>query len=169
MTTKSLPLSDNVIRYKRCSQSIWWMMYRWWCEGGGDRAWWVMESVFLRSPDKGFWACLVDLPPDIPRRPETWATVCNLMLAFRTAPLSSGRIVPRVTIVRVSPFIPSDRTNVRHSIVGYSRLPRPTPAPALMRVLHWLSGGTRVHHWQSAEDYGQIRGGCSFPWMIALD
>ena len=27
-----------------------WMMYRWWCEGGGDRAWRVIESVFLRSP-----------------------------------------------------------------------------------------------------------------------
>ena len=21
-----------------------WMMYRWWCEGGGDRAWWVIEN-----------------------------------------------------------------------------------------------------------------------------
>ena len=109
-----------------------------------------MESVFRRSLEKGFWACLGDLPPDIPRLPETWATVCNLMLALRTTLLSSGRIVPRVTIVRVTPFIPRDRTNVRHSNAGYSRLPRPTPAPALMRVLHWLSGGTRVHHWQSA-------------------
>ena len=49
-----------------------WMMYRWWCEVVGDRAWWVIESVFLRSPDKGFWACLGDIPPDMPRRPETW-------------------------------------------------------------------------------------------------
>ena len=24
-------------------------------------------SVFLHSPDKGFWACLGDLPPDITR------------------------------------------------------------------------------------------------------
>ena len=38
-----------------------WMMHRWWCEGGGDRAWWVIERVFLRSPDKGSWACLGDL------------------------------------------------------------------------------------------------------------
>ena len=52
-----------------------WMMYRWWCEGGGDRAWWVIESVFLRSPDKGFWACLGDIPPDMPRRPETWVSL----------------------------------------------------------------------------------------------
>ena len=42
------------------------MMYRWWCEGGGDRAWRVIESVFLRSLDKGFWACLGDIPPDMP-------------------------------------------------------------------------------------------------------
>ena len=45
------------------------MMYRWWCEG--DRAWWVIESVFLRSPDKEFWESLGDLPQDMPRRPET--------------------------------------------------------------------------------------------------
>ena len=61
----------------------WNEMYRWWCEGGGDRAWWVIESVFLRSPDKGFWACLVDLPPVKPRRPETWVSLCNLMLKLR--------------------------------------------------------------------------------------
>ena len=42
------------------------MMYRWWCEDGGDRAWWVIESVFLWSPDKGIWAWLGDLPPDCP-------------------------------------------------------------------------------------------------------
>ena len=29
------------------------MMYRLLCEGGGDRAWWVIESVFLRSPIRG--------------------------------------------------------------------------------------------------------------------
>ena len=39
--------------------------------GWDDRAWWVIESVFLRSPDKGYWACLGDIPPDMPRRPET--------------------------------------------------------------------------------------------------
>ena len=35
-------------------------------------------SVFFRSPDEGFWACLGDLPPDMPRRPETWVSLCNL-------------------------------------------------------------------------------------------
>ena len=28
---------------------------------------------------------------------------------------------------------------IKHAIVGYLRLPQPTPAPALMRVLHWLN------------------------------
>ena len=64
-------LGDIVIRWKSCSQLMRWMMHRWWCDGGGDRAWWVIERIFLRSPDKGFWACLGDLPPDMPRRPES--------------------------------------------------------------------------------------------------
>ena len=71
-----------------------WMMYRWWCEGGGDRESWVIERVFFRSPDKGFWACLGDLPPNMPRRPETWVSLCNLMLKLRgisRSSLSSGR------------------------------------------------------------------------------
>ena len=38
----------------------------------------------------------------------------------------------------VTPFIPRERPNVKHAIAGYLRLPRPTSAPALMRVLHWL-------------------------------
>ena len=38
----------------------------------------------------------------------------------------------------VTPFIPRERHNVKHAIAGYLRLPRPTSAPALMRVLHWL-------------------------------
>ena len=38
----------------------------------------------------------------------------------------------------VTPFIPRERPNVKHAIAGYLRLPRPTSAPTLMRVLHWL-------------------------------
>ena len=53
-------------------------------------------------------------------------------MAFCIATLSSGRIVPRVTIGRVTPFIPHERPNVKHSFAGYLRLPRPTPAPAQM-------------------------------------
>ena len=52
-------------------------------------------------------------------------------------PLSSGRIVPRVRMGRVTPFIPRERPNVKHSIASHLRLPRPRPAPALMRELHW--------------------------------
>ena len=45
----------------------------------------------------------------------------------------------RVTIGRVAPFIRRVRPNViKHAIAGYLRLPRPTPAHALMRVLLWL-------------------------------
>ena len=62
------------------------MMMLWW----GDRAWWVIESVFLRLPDKGFWARLGYLPPDMPRRPETWVSLCNLMLKLRGISHSSA-------------------------------------------------------------------------------
>ena len=116
------------------------MMYRWWCEGGGDRAWCVIESVFLRSPDKGFWACLGDLPPDKPRRPETWVSLCNLMLKLcgnsrssailgSDSPQSSNR---KDNSLWATPFILRER-RVKHAIAGYLRLPQPTPAPALMR------------------------------------
>ena len=123
-----------------------WMMYRWWCEGGGDRAWWVIESVFLRSPDKGFWACLGDIPPDMPRRPETWVSLYNLMMKLfgilrssailgSDSPQSNNR---KDHSLWVTPFIPRERPNVKHAIAGYLRLPQPTSAQALMRVLHWL-------------------------------
>ena len=58
--------------------------------GWGDRAWWVIESVFLRSIDKGFWACLGDLPLDMPRRPETRVSLCNLTLKLRGISRSSA-------------------------------------------------------------------------------
>ena len=38
----------------------------------------------------------------------------------------------------VATFIPRERPNVKHAIAGFLRLPKPTSAPALMRVLHWL-------------------------------
>ena len=31
-----------------------------------------------------------------------------------------------------------ERSNVKHSIADYLRLPRPTPGPAFMHMLHWL-------------------------------
>ena len=51
----------------------------------------LLRAFFLaRSPDKGFWACLGDLPPDMPRRPETWVLLCNLMLKLRGISRSSA-------------------------------------------------------------------------------
>ena len=122
-----------------------WMIYRWWCEGGGAIAWWVIESVFLRSPDiKGFWACLGDqhVPPDMPRRPETCVLLCNFILKHRGILRSSailGSDSPQSNSrSRVTPFILRERPNViKYAIAGYLRLPRTTPAPALMRVLRW--------------------------------
>ena len=46
----------------------------------------------------------------------------NLMpnsVAFRAAPLSSGRIVPRVTIGSVTPFITRERPNVIVVVVNH--------------------------------------------------
>ena len=73
-------------------------------------------------------------------------------VAFCTARLSSGRIVPRATITRVTPFIPRERPNVEH----YCRLFKTTTAYASVctdagaALAPLLSGGTRVCHWQSA-------------------
>ena len=57
-------------------------------------------SVFLHSPNKGFWACLGDLPSGMPRRPET-------PFFSKAAPLSSGQIVPRVTIAKGNSINPT--------------------------------------------------------------
>ena len=66
----------------------------------------------------------------------------------------------------VTPFIPHERPNVKHAIAGYLRLPQPTPAPGLMRSWAEERGYATGN---SPEDYGQIRGVCSFSWMIAVD
>ena len=103
-----------------------------------------IESVFLLSPDKGPWACLGNLPPDMPRRPETWVSLCNLMLKLcdiSRSPAILGSDSPQSNNRKdnslwVTPFIPRERPKVKHAIVGYLRLPQPTPAPALMRELH---------------------------------
>ena len=133
-----------------------WMMYRWWCEGGGDRAWLVIESVLFRSSDT-------------PRHAQTgFAVQFNAETQLSYHQLSSGRIVPRVTIGRVTPFIPCERPYVnKHAIARYIRLPRPTPVPALMRELHWHRSWAEDPGYATGnppEDYGQIRGRCSFPW-----
>ena len=72
-----------------------------------------------------------------PRWADILVLLCNLMLKLRGISLSSGLIVPRVTIGRETPFIPRERPNVKHFIAAYLRLPQPTPAPALMQEMHW--------------------------------
>ena len=107
-------------------------------------AWWVIESVFVRLFDKGFLACLGDLPPDMPRRPETCILLCNLILKHCGVLRSSailGSDSPQSNYTKdnslwVTPFIPLKRPNVKHAIAGYLRPPQPTPAPALMQELH---------------------------------
>ena len=145
-----------------------WMMYRWWCEGGGDRAWWVIESVF---------PLLAQTCPD-GRRLEF--SLCNLMLKLcgilrsfailgSESPQSNNR---KDNPLWVTPFIPRGRSNVKHAFAGYLRLPQPTSAPALMRVLHWLRCWVEEPGYATGnppEDYGQIQGGCSCPWLIAVD
>ena len=74
-------------------------------------------------------------------------------MAFRADPLSSGRIVPRVTIRRVTPFIPRETPNVQTRYCRLFRATMPytsacTAAGAALALL--LSGETRVRHWQSA-------------------
>ena len=61
------------------------------------------ESVLLHLPSKGFWACLGDLPPGMPRRPES-------LFFSKAVPLSSGRIVHRVTIAKGSSINPTCQT-----------------------------------------------------------
>ena len=77
------------------------------------------------------------------RRPETWVSLCNLMLKLRGISRSSailGSDNPQRNNMKGNPIhSPCESPNVmKHAIAGYLRLPRPTPAPALMRVLHWL-------------------------------
>ena len=94
---------------------------------------------------KGFWACLGDLCPDMSRHSETWVSLCNLMLKLRGISHSSsslGSDSPQSNNRKGD----SVRDLMSNTLFfGYLRLLRPTPAPALMRVLHWLL------HWLAVE------------------
>ena len=59
----------------------------------------------------------------MPRRPETWVSLCNLMLKLCGISHSSA------ILGSDSPQSNNRKGNCIH--------PRPTPAPALMRELHW--------------------------------
>ena len=80
------------------------------------------------------------LPPDMPRRPETWVSLCNLMLKHcgisrssaileSDSPQSNNR---KDNPLWVTPFISRERPNIKHAIAGYLRLPQLTPTPALI-------------------------------------
>ena len=71
----------------------------------------------------------------MPRRPETWVSLCNVMLKLRgisrrsailrsVSPQSNNR---KDNSLWVTPFISRERPNVEHAIAGYLRLPQPTP------------------------------------------
>ena len=88
----------------------------------------VIESVLLRSPDKGFWGS-GDLGFAVQFNAETpW----HFAQLGPDSPKSNNR---KDNSLRVTPFIPRERPNVKHSIAGYL-IPQPTPAPALMREMH---------------------------------
>ena len=78
----------------------------------------------------------------MPRRPETWISLCSLMLklcGFSRSSAILGSDSPQCNNRKdnslwVTPFIPREIPNVKHAIAGYLRLPQPTPAPALMRA-----------------------------------
>ena len=68
---------------------------------------------------------VLDLPPYMSTRPETWVSLCILKLKLRGISRSSA------ILGRITPFIPHEKPNViKHAIAGYLRLPWPTPAPA---------------------------------------
>ena len=78
-------------------------------------------------------------------------------MAFCAAPLSSGRIAPRVTIGRITPSRYLHSSHVRDIMsTRYCRLFKDTTAYISASIdagaasAPLLSGGARVRHWQSA-------------------
>ena len=66
-----------------------------WCTDDNVRVGVIGHGGLLRAfsfarPYKGIWACLGHLPPDMPRRPEIWVSLCNLMLKLRGISRSSA-------------------------------------------------------------------------------
>ena len=110
-----------------------------------------------------------------PRWPETWLSLCNLFLKLSGISCSSailGSDSPQSNNRKGNSIhSPWEKPNViKHAIDSYLRLPRPTPAPAMMRVLHRLRCWAEEPRYATGnppKDYCQIWGGC--PWMIAVD
>ena len=73
-------------------------------------------------------------------------------MAFRTAPLSLGRIVPRGAIARETPFIPRERPNIKHTLLFGATTTYTSACTEAGASLAWLlSGEARVRYWQSAQ------------------
>ena len=63
---------------------------------------------------------------------KLFGILCSSAILGSDSPQSNNR---KDHSLWVTPFIPRERPNVKHAIAGYLRLPRPTSAPALMRVI----------------------------------
>ena len=92
--------------------------------GHGD----LLREFSFTRPIRGFGHVWEVHRLGMPRRPET-------RVFLKAAPLSSGRIVPRVAI---APFISRERPNVKHFFVDCLRSPRPTSVHCTgMQELYW--------------------------------
>ena len=75
----------------------------------------------------------------MPRQPETWVSLCHLLLKLRGISHSFAILEsdsPQSNNSKGNSTILLDRPHVNYT--GYLSLPQPTQVPALMRVLHWL-------------------------------
>ena len=137
-----------------------WMMYRWWCEGGGDRAWRVIESVFLRSPDKGFWACLGDIPPDMPMGGPRIFVACKLFFYLREKTIFFLAINVRQFFVNVL----SKHLGKAHQNVVHCLKTRISDHNAKIAKLA-LYQGRNIHVFVSENLYISIKRGLN-PWFL---
>ena len=111
------------------------------------------ECFPFHSHSKGFWACLGDLPPSIPR-----------FFCSKSAAVSSNRIVPITPIAKGNSIHPTWDTSClirycrlfqgyhgQHQYLHCSDTALAVPVLLLGAVLApLLNGGARVQRWQSA-------------------
>ena len=122
----------------------------------GPRAWWVIESVLLRFPDKGFWACLGDLPSD---RRRLGFSLSNLMLRLHGISHSSailGSDSPQSNNRKGNSIHPPCQTlYCRLFKVTTAYTSACTDAGAALAPL--FSAGTRVRCWRSGRLWPDTR------------
>ena len=81
------------------------MMLRW-----GDRAWWVIESVFLRSPNKEFLVCLGDVPQTCPEGGRLFADVLAQVYSRPSVGLVLGQRRRKLTSIEPARVCDADPT-----------------------------------------------------------